>query len=802
MYIGSTGVTGLTHMLFEVVDNSIDEAMAGYCNTIKITIHSNGTAEVEDNGRGIPTDIHETEKISALEVVMTLLHAGGKFDEKSYKVSGGLHGVGVSVVNALSEFCEVETWHDGKLYYQSYVRGIPLGGMEERGEKKRHGTIVRFIPDHKIFEITEFSHDVLVNRFRELAFLNKGLKIDFFDERIGKNHKFQFEGGIVEFVEYLNANKNMIHDEPIYFIAKSEAVSIEIAMQYNQSYTENIFSFANNINTTEGGTHLVGFKTALTRSVNSYASKYDLFKNLKSNIPSGEDVREGLVAVISVKLPNPQFEGQTKTKLGNSDIKGMVESLVGEGLTTNFEENPQVIKKIVSKCVDALRSREAARKARDLTRRKSALDAANLPGKLADCSIKDPEACEIYIVEGDSAGGSAKQGRDRRFQAILPIKGKILNVEKARLDKVLAFAEIRALITALGTGIGGDEFEIEKCRYHKIIIMTDADVDGSHIRTLLMTFFYRYMRKLLEAGYLYIAQPPLYRLKKGKKEWYVTDQKDYERFILENGIGNITLKPSGNGNGINGARLMELMRKLFRYVNSYEKCLKIGFPKYLLDNILESKAFCTCHFDDSETAIPVIKRELEKAGYMIESVDITYVREEYETKEDETEQLFLDENGESLLGPVIGDYSISISGNFEGQIIHYTLLKNTLASIDFLNMYELRKSLKVLEKFPLLVIDNDEGGIEEVNSFTELVELANKLGRKGLTVQRYKGLGEMNPGQLWETTMDPETRTLYKVNLEDVVEADRIFTILMGDEVEPRRKFIQENAFNVRNLDV
>ena len=802
MYIGSTGVTGLNHILFEVVDNSIDEAMAGYCNTIKVTIHSNGTTEVEDNGRGIPTDIHETEKIPALEVVMTLLHAGGKFDEKSYKVSGGLHGVGVSVVNALSEFCEVETWHDGKLFYQSYVRGIPLGDMEERGNKKRHGTIVRFVPDHKVFETTEYSHDILVNRFRELAFLNKGLKIDFFDERIGKNHKFQFEGGIIEFVEYLNVNKNVIHDEPIYFTAKSGAVSIEIAMQYNQSYSENIFSFANNINTTEGGTHLVGFKTALTRSVNSFANKYDLFKNLKGNIPSGEDVREGLVAVISVKLPDPQFEGQTKTKLGNSDVKGMVESLVGEGLITNFEENPQIIKKIVSKCVDALRAREAARKARDLTRRKSALDSANLPGKLADCSIKDPEACEIYIVEGDSAGGSAKQGRDRRFQAILPLKGKILNVEKARLDKVLAFAEIRALITALGTGIGVDEFEIENCRYHRIIIMTDADVDGSHIRTLLMTFFYRYMRELMEAGYLYIAQPPLYRLKKGKKEWYVTDQKDYERFILENGIGNVTLKPTGDGNGLNGARLLELMKKLFRYVNNYEKCLKIGFPKHLLDDILESRAFCTCHFDDAETAIPIIKRELANAGYMIDSVDIHHVHEEVETKEDETEQLFLDENGESLLGPVIGDYSIIVSGNFDGQQIHYTLLKNTLSSIDFLNMYELRKSLKVLEKFPLSVIDNDEGVIEEVNSFIELVDLANKLGRKGLTVQRYKGLGEMNPDQLWKTTMDPETRTLYKVNLDDVVEADRIFTILMGDEVEPRRKFIQENAFNVRNLDV
>ncbi len=802
MYVGSTGVTGLNHLLYEVVDNSIDEAMGGYCSTIRVTIHSDGIAEVEDNGRGIPTGIHKTEKKSALEVVMTLLHAGGKFDEKSYKVSGGLHGVGVSVVNALSEFCEVETWHDNVLYYQAYKRGIPLGDVEERGSRKRHGTIVRFKPDKEVFDTIEFSHDVLVNRLRELAFLNKGLKIDFFDERIGKNHKFQFDGGIVEFVEYLNANKTKLHDEPIYFTAQSSSVSIEIAMQYNQSYAENIFSFANNINTTEGGTHLVGFKAGLTRSVNSYAQKNDLFKNLKGVIPSGEDVREGLTSFVSVKLSNPQFEGQTKTKLGNSDIKGMVESLVGEGLITNFEENPQIIKKIVSKCVDALRAREAARKARDLTRRKSALDTANLPGKLADCSIKDPEACEIYIVEGDSAGGSAKQGRDRRFQAVLPLKGKILNVEKARLDKVLSSAEIRTLITALGTGIGQDEFDVTKSRYHKVIIMTDADVDGSHIRTLLMTFFYRYMRKLVEAGYLYIAQPPLYRMRKGKKEWYVTEEKDYEKFILENGIGRTTLKPFGNGAGISGARLIELMGKLFRYINNYEKCIKIGFPKRLLDDLLESRVFCTCHFDDSETAIPMIKSALSDAGYMADSIDICYAREECETEKVGIEDITLNENGEILKGESIVDYSISISGNFDGHIVQYKLLKNTLSSIDFLNMYELKKSLKVLEKFPISVSGDDDGSVQEINSFEELIDIANSLGRKGLIVQRYKGLGEMNPEQLWSTTMNPDTRTLYKVDLEDIVEADRIFTILMGDEVEPRRKFIEEHAFNVRNLDV
>ncbi len=810
MYIGSTGLTGLNHMLFEVVDNSIDEAMAGHCNTVKVTIHSDGMAEVQDNGRGIPTDLHAGENKSALEVVMTVLHAGGKFDGKSYKVSGGLHGVGVSCVNALSEFCEVETWHDGNLYRQSYVRGVPEGPIENLGDKRGHGTITRFRPDTEIFETTDFSHDVITNRLRELAFLNKGLKIDFFDERFGKNHKFQFDGGIIEFVEYLNVSKTKLHDEPLYFNAQSEDVSIEIAMQYTQSFSENIFSFANNINTTEGGTHLVGFKTALTRAINSYGQKNDLLKTLKGTMPSGDDVREGLTCVISVKLSDPQFEGQTKTKLGNSNIKGMVETLVGEELITIFEENPQTIKKIVSKCIESLRAREAARKARDLTRRKSALDTANLPGKLADCSIKDPESCELYIVEGDSAGGSAKQGRDRRFQAILPLKGKILNVEKARLDRILASQEIRTLITALGTGIGKDEFDIEKARYHKVIIMTDADVDGSHIRTLLMTFFYRYMPMMVEAGHLYIAQPPLYRVKRGKKEWYVTDQKDYDKFILDNGIGNATVRPAGNTNGgYSGARLVELMEKLFKYATLYEKCIKLGFPKPLLESLLDSRAFCASHFDDAETAIPAIRKELEFSGYVVENMEIHRAHEESEEEEITDEDLLVqdaEENGTNGSvkphHPAIEDYSISVSGTVNGELIQYTLMKTTLSSIDFLNMYELRKNLKVLDKFPLIVSSGDDSEAVEINSFNELIDLATKLGRKGLTIQRYKGLGEMNPDQLWQTTMDPETRTLYKVMLEDVVEADRIFTVLMGDEVEPRRKFIQENAFNVRNLDV
>jgi DNA gyrase subunit B len=797
MYIGSTGLTGLNHLLFEVVDNSIDEAMAGHCNTIKITIHSDGMAEVEDNGRGIPTDMHETEKRPALEVVMTVLHAGGKFDNKSYKVSGGLHGVGVSCVNALSEFFEVETWHNGELFYQSYERGNPISDMENRGEKLGKGTIVRFRPDNTIFDTVDFSHDILVNRFRELAFLNKGLKIDFFDERTGRNHTFRFDGGIVEFIEYLNANKTKIHPETINFSTQNEDVTVEIAMQYNDTYAEKIFSYVNNINTTEGGTHLIGYKTGLTRSVNSYAQRNDLLKILKGSLLSGDDVREGLVAVISVKLSNPQFEGQTKMKLGNSDVKGIVESLVSDGLNTAFEENPQTIKNIISKCVESYRAREAARKARDLTRRKSALDSASLPGKLADCSINDPETCEIYIVEGDSAGGSAKQGRDRRFQAILPIKGKILNVEKARLDRILGSNEIRTMITALGTGIGSDEFDLSKARYHKVIIMTDADVDGSHIRTLLMTFFYRYMPALIESGYLYIAQPPLYRVRKGKREWYMTDQKDYERFILENGIGRVTLKYNGNNLSINGSRLIEAMGKVFSFHNIYERCLKIGFPKALLDNLIENREFCTCNFDDAQMALPVIKRAVTNAGFVIESVQKHRVHEESE--ETVNGSLFDEENGGL---PRVEDYSINISGNFEGQIISFTLYKNTLTNIDFLHIYELSKSIRSLEKYPLTVLDKDGNILGVVQNLKELVDTANHLGRKGFAVQRYKGLGEMNPDQLWETTMDPEKRTLFKVSLEDTVEADRIFTILMGGEVEPRRKFIQENAFNVRNLDI
>jgi len=608
MYIGDTSTRGLHHLVYEVVDNSVDEAMGGFCNSISVSINKDNSVTVEDNGRGIPVDMHPTQKKPALEVVMTMLHAGGKFDHQTYKVSGGLHGVGVSVVNALSEWCEVEVSRDGKVYFQRYEEGNAKTDVKVTGKSKGTGTKTTFKPDKKIFEKMDFSFDIIAARLRDLAFLNKGLKIELKDARSGKSAVYEYEGGIVTFVEFLNENKEPQHSKPIYFHKVRENIDVEIAIQYNSTYVENIFSYVNNIATIEGGTHLIGFKTALTRTINNYAQKNNLIKNSDLTL-QGEDTREGLTAVISVKIPDPQFEGQTKTKLGNSEVKGIVESITGEGLSEFFEENSSVAKKVCEKSIMAARSRDAARKARELTRRKGALEGANLPGKLADCSMEDPQHTEIYIVEGDSAGGSAKQGRDRRFQAILPLRGKILNVEKAPFDKVLSNEEIRNLITALGTGIGGDEFDISKIRYSKVIIMTDADVDGSHIRTLILTFLYRYMKELVEQGYIYIAQPPLYRLKKGNSETYAYSDEEKERLL-------------------------------------------------------------------------------------------------------------------------------------------------------------------------------------------------QRLGNQGVGIQRYKGLGEMNPEQLWRTTMDPEKRTLLQVTLDDAAEADRIFTILMGDQVEPRRKFIEENAKYVRNLDV
>lgn len=609
MYIGDTHIQGLHHLVYEAVDNAIDEALAGACKNIKVNINNDGSVTVEDDGRGIPVSMHPVYKKSGVELVMTTLHAGGKFDDKSYKISGGLHGVGISVVNALSEWLEVEVSRDGKVYYQKYKEGKPTIGLEEIGKTTKTGTKIRFKPDKNVFKQTqEFSFDMLSQRLRELAFLNKGLKIAIEDEKSKKEHIFLYEGGIISFVEHLNENKTPLHDKPIYFSKEKDGIEVEIAIQYNDSYQENIFSYANTINTHEGGTHLSGFKSALTRVLNDYVRKNNMVKEANFSL-SGEDVREGLTAVISVKLREPQFEGQTKTKLGNSEVKGIVESIVGDGLDQFCEENPAVVRKIIEKSITAARAREAARKARELTRRKSALESDSLPGKLADCSERDPALCEIYLVEGDSAGGSAKQGRDRKFQAVLPLRGKILNVEKTRLDKALENEEIKTIITALGTGIGEEDFDITKIRYQKIIIMTDADVDGSHIRTLLLTFFYRYMPKLIESGYVFIAQPPLYCVKKRQKDHYA-------------------------------------------------------------------------YSDD------------------------------------------------------------------------------------------------------------------------ELAKLLEQIGRQGISIQRYKGLGEMNPEQLWQTTMDPESRTILQVTLEDTIEADNIFTILMGDKVEPRRKFIQTHALEVRNLDV
>jgi DNA gyrase subunit B len=608
MYIGSTGQGGLHHLVYEVVDNSVDEALAGFCTEVSVTIHTDTSVTVVDDGRGIPVDIHPSQNRPALEVVMTTLHAGGKFDDNTYKVSGGLHGVGVSVVNALSEWLEVDVHRDGKRYRQRYERGVVASDVQELGPTDRNGTTVHWKPDNTIFETVDYNFDTLSQRLRELAFLNKGIRIQFLDERTGKKHDFQYEGGIVSFVKYLNENKTVLHPTPISHSKERDKVIVEFALQYNDGYVENVFSFVNNINTVEGGTHLIGFRAALTRTINNYAEREGMLKNLKDLSLGGDDVREGLTAVVSVKLPEPQFEGQTKAKLGNTEVKGIVESVVGEGIRTCFEEQPQVAKKIIEKCIATARAREAARKARDLARRKSILDSGSLPGKLADCQLTDPAQCEIYLVEGDSAGGSAKMGRDRRYQAILPLKGKILNVEKASLDKMLSNEEIRTIITALGTGID-NEFDADKARYHRIIIMTDADVDGAHIRTLLLTFFFRHMRPLIERGYIYIAQPPLYRVAKGK--------------------------------------------------------------------------------------------------------DIRYAYNDAER----------------------------------------------------------------------------DAALEDI-------------GRKGVHLQRYKGLGEMNPDQLWSTTMDPEARSVLKVTLDDLVEADRMFTILMGDQVEPRRKFIEEFADSVKNLDV
>jgi DNA gyrase subunit B len=754
-----------------LVDNSIDEALEGYCSKIDVIIHIDNSVMVRDNGRGIPVDLHKKENRPAVEVVMTTLHSGGKFDNRSYKISGGLHGVGLSVVNALSEFIDLEIRRDGKVYHQIYERGEAKTKLEAIGKTKYTGTQIRFKPDSQIFETVNFSFDILSQRLRELAFLNKGLSISIEDERSEKRHDFFYKGGILSFIEYLNKNKNCIHPKPIYIQGVKNGIDVEIAFQYNDGYTENLFSFANNINTHEGGTHLIGFKTALTRTINQYATNANLLKGVKENL-TGEDIREGLVGVISVKIPDPQFEGQTKTKLGNSEVKGWVEALINEKLGSYFEENPAVARKIISRVIDAARAREAARKARELSRRKGALEGDSLPGKLADCQERDPRLSEIFIVEGDSAGGSAKQGRDRSIQAILPIKGKILNVEKARFDKMLANEEIRILISALGAGIGKEEYDIHRLRYHRIIIMTDADVDGSHIRTLLLTFFYRHMPEVIERGHLYIAQPPLFKVTEGKNEIYIKDEEAFNRHLMNRAVAKSEVIVRPTNKKLTDKRLGLLLEKIFLYHDLIQRIQKKGSPRSLLNLLLKNGIRSKSTFEEKGKMVDLQKR-LRKAGFEVSDLDWDEEHNVYGFEVQES-------NGAKELR----------------SKVHWDLI----ASVEYRHLFQIYQEIQemapppytLLEKGREVTIDHEEG----------LLQSLNQLGREGLSIQRYKGLGEMNPEQLWETTMNPETRTLLKVRVEDAVEADETFSILMGDEVEQRRHFIEENALFVQRLDI
>ncbi|MFH1137089.1 MAG: DNA topoisomerase (ATP-hydrolyzing) subunit B [Pseudomonadota bacterium] len=768
MYIGSQGASGLHHLVYEVVDNSIDEAMAAVCDRIDVIIGLAGTVSVEDNGRGIPVDIHKTEGIPAVEVVMTKLHAGGKFDRQTYKVSGGLHGVGVSVVNALSEYLEVEIRRDGQAYKQRYEKGKPVTGLETIGKTKRRGTTVLFKPDSEIFETTEFSFEILSKRMRELAFLNKGVQITIKDERDGQFKDFLYKGGIVEFVEYLNRQKNPVHRHPIYLEGTKDDIITEIAFQYNESYNEQILSFANNISTTEGGTHLSGFKAALTRAVNNYIPSANLPKNLKLKL-EGDDVREGLAGVVSVRIPEPQFEGQTKTKLGNSEVKGLVETLVYEALTAFFEENPSTAKKIINKVVDAARAREAARKARDIARSKGALGGHSLSGKLADCQEKDPRFSELYLVEGDSAGGSAKQGRDRKFQAILPLRGKILNVEKARFDKIIASQEIRNMVTALGAGFGKDDYNLATLRYHKIVIMTDADVDGAHIRTLLLTFFYRQMPDLVERGHLYIAQPPLYRVKSGKKEIYIKNEFEFQNFIQARFVEDRELE-TVNG-PIKGEQLLNLIKTLTAYRNQIDRLNRRGYPEGIWEKILPRLIGDGPGFSDMEWT-RALAEVLLRDKFIVDGPNPD-----------------AEHGGFVLALP-------SVHNGYKKVFLSNELMKND----EMIRLMQLFRKVQAMGEPPFVIKFKERK--MEVSTREELLEKVLSEGQKGLAVQRYKGLGEMNPEQLWETTMDPEKRTFLQVTVDDRVEADQIFTILMGDKVEPRREFIIENALKVRELDI
>ncbi len=831
MYIGSTGDLGLHHLVYEVVDNSVDEALAGFATKIEVTIHIDNSVTVVDDGRGIPVDdmVIDGEKVSAAQVVMTTLHAGGKFDSSTYKVSGGLHGVGVSCVNALSEELELEIWRDGATWEQTYSKGEPTSKMKKVGAAKRRGTKVHFLPDRTIFTETTYNYDTLAQRLRELAFLNKGLLITLTDERTtdaksgeAKHTEFKYNGGIAEFIKHLNRGKQVLHDKPIYMEAERSGVAMEIGLQYNDGYSESVFSFANNINTVDGGTHLSGFRMALTRTINYAGQQMGLFKDVKENL-TGDDVREGLVAVISVKLSQPQFEGQTKGKL-NSDIAGVVQAFINERLGAFFEQNSPVAKKIINKAVDAARAREAARKARDLTRRKGALDSGGLPGKLADCSERDPNRCELFLVEGESAGGTAKQGRDRRFQAILPLKGKILNVEKARYDKMLAHEEIRAMITALGTGIAKDDFDPTKVRYGKIILMTDADVDGSHIRTLLLTFFFRHMQELIKRGNVFIAQPPLYSIKKGKSMQYIKDDDAFDKVTLKRGADGVTVRYGEGAAKLEGANLTRFMSVLKEYLNFFDKVnkrLRDESVTELLPRLDFSK-----HADfegDKKTPpkkIERLERELKK---LQKDRKFKSVEAAFDEEHNLWEVRFVNSQGsehvinwelassaecrqliskfkqiEPYLEPPFVVEAVTKAGAVNGngdEAADGEAVENDAAESDGKSGKKTAKAAPVAKT---------RAAVEPVEKATarELFDYVKKEGSRGYDVQRYKGLGEMTAPQLWETTMDPERRTLLSVKLEDIAECETIFTTLMGEDVEARRKFIEENALDVKNLDI
>jgi DNA gyrase subunit B len=769
MYIGDTASYGLHHLVYEAVDNSVDEALAECCDHVKVVLHSDGSCSVGDNGRGIPVDLHKETGRPAAEVVLTTLHAGGKFEHSAYKVSGGLHGVGISVVNALSEWLELEIRRDGREYTQRYERGTPQGDLTAGEKTGKHGTIIRFKPDPAIFEETAFSFDTLANRLRELAFLNRGLKITIEDERDERRHVFHYTGGIIEFVKHINQNKTPIHPKVLYFEGHKGDIGVEVALQYNDGYQEILFSFANNINTREGGTHLTGFRAALTGTISAYAQANGYLKAFKGSV-SGDDVREGLTAVVSVRLPDPQFEGQTKARLGNSDVKGLVQQIVNDRLAEAFEEDPATARKIAEKCVRAAQAREAARKARELARR-SGRDDDGLAAKLADCSERDPKFRELFLVEGDSAGGSAKQGRDRRTQAVLPLRGKIINAEKARYDKVLSHQEIRLLISALGTGIGPEEFDATKLRYHKVILMTDADVDGAHIRTLLLTFFFRHMVPVIEQGNLYIAQPPLFKVKKGKAEKYLMSEREFEDFFLATWVEKGRIKVPGKAAPLTEEALLQTLKRAVEFKHLFEKFVRRGVPREVLDGLLRARFRTTKRGVGPEEIGAAIQQAVSQLKLKKFSVEVQE-----------------SENGDGAV--------VIIEGDVPAQI-----RVETLRSPDYQILYELHEGMPPLYKGPCIVMDGDAKEVT-VRTVGELLGTVFEFAKTGATVQRYKGLGEMNPEQLWETTMNPETRTLLRVTMEDAVGADQMFTMLMGDAVEPRREFIEKYALDAVNIDV